>query len=141
MPSNSKALHVAFDEALVANITPIFQFVLIKFCELANPVSAEYFRKTRLGLFGKSVDEMVPKGDNAKVEWKKLEEGFGKVAAWMRKDDPFIMKNAVSFADLVIGGWLIVCKLGYGENSQEWKEITGWHDGRWGKLVKTLEAY
>ncbi|KAF5341608.1 hypothetical protein D9758_014085 [Tetrapyrgos nigripes] len=141
MPSHTKALQTAFNEAVLAHVRPIFPFVLIKFCGLVHPVSEEYFRRTRIVLFGKSVDEMVPQGENAKEEWKKLEEGFGKIAGWMKKEDEFVMGDTVSFADFVIGGWLILSRLAWGNDSKEWKEIAEWHDGRWGKLVKSLEPY
>ncbi|KAF5334050.1 hypothetical protein D9758_017508 [Tetrapyrgos nigripes] len=107
MPSHTKALQTAFNEAVLAHVRPIFPFVLVKFCGLVHPVSEEYFRRTRIVLFGKSVDEMVPQGENAKEEWKKLEEGFGKIAGWM-KEDEFVMGDTVSFADFVVGGWLIL---------------------------------
>jgi glutathione S-transferase len=140
-PSGTKTLQTAFIEAVEANISPLFQFALPKTCEtLLNPSSEEYFRRTRKEMFGKAVDELVPQGENAKAEWKKLEEGFGKIAGWL-KEDQFVMGNTVSFADFAIFGLLEWYKLSVGEDSQQWKDIASWHGGRWGKLVTTLEAY
>ncbi|KAF5341601.1 hypothetical protein D9758_014088 [Tetrapyrgos nigripes] len=140
MPSNTRALQVAFEEAVPSSIGPLFQFILIKLCDVVNPASEEYFRRTRASLFGKSVEDLVPKGESVKVEWKKVEDGFGKIAGWM-KEDKFIMGDTASFADFVIGAFLIMSKIAWGEDSQEWKDIAGWHDGRWSKLVKNLEPY
>ncbi|KAF5341607.1 hypothetical protein D9758_014086 [Tetrapyrgos nigripes] len=141
MPSSTKALQLAFEQAVLSSIGPMFfQFILIKLCDVVNPASEEYFRRSRVSLFGKSVEDLVPKGESAKEEWKKLEAGFGKIAGWM-KEDKFVMGDTVSFADFVIGGWIITSKIAWGEDSQEWKDIAEWHDGRWSKLVKNLEPY
>jgi glutathione S-transferase len=119
----------------------MYQFAAAEMCQnVLNSSSAEYYRRTRKEMFGKTVDELVPQGENAKAEWKKLEEGFGKIAGWL-KEDEFVMGNTVSFGDFLIFGILEWFKLSVGEDSQQWKDVAGWHNGRWNKLVKTLEAY
>jgi glutathione S-transferase len=144
IPPGTRALQSAFLDAIIPCLAPMFPFGMKQSCDaLMNPKSEDYFRRTRkeLVLGGKSVDEIVPQGESAKEEWKKFETGFGKMAGWMNKEDKFIMGDHASLADFAIGGWLMYCKHAWGGESQQWKDIASWNDGRWGKLLKTLESY
>jgi glutathione S-transferase len=119
-PSGTTALQEAFADIVLANLDVLSEFALAKTCEvLLNSRSEEYFRRTKKELLGKTVDEFVPQGESAKVAWKTLEEGFGKIAQWM-KDDQFVMGNTVSFADFVVTGRLRWAKLALEEDSQQW---------------------
>jgi len=143
LPKGTKALQAAFLDALRGCVGVLGQFGLLLTCEqLLNSKSEGYFREVRKNdiLGGKTVDEVFPRGERAKEEWKKLEAGFGKLDGWMNKEDKFIMGDTVSFADFAIGGYLQWAKLGWGEESEQWKDLSTWNDGRWGKLVKNLEA-
>ncbi|KAF5341579.1 hypothetical protein D9758_014079 [Tetrapyrgos nigripes] len=141
IPTGTKALQAAYIEAVHTSLSTLFQFLLGRTCEtLLNPSSDEYFRRTRKEYMGIDVDALAPQGERVKEEWKNVEAGFGKIATWLKADE-FAMGNTVSFADLVVTAFLEWCKNAWGEDSQQWKDVASWHDGRWGKLVRNLEAY
>ncbi|KAF5363154.1 hypothetical protein D9758_008341 [Tetrapyrgos nigripes] len=151
VPKGTRGLQAAFIDGIIPCIAPLFAFGMKQSCDvLMNPRSAEYFRRTRkeMVLGGKSVDEIVPKGESAREEWKKLEAGFGKMAGWYGpqgqgndNSNRFIMGENPILGDFAIGGWLVYCKNAWGEESQEWKDIASWNDGRWGRLLESLEEY
>ena len=59
----------------------------------------------------------------------------------MKEDDKFVMGDAISFADFVLGGLLQLIFNIWGKDSQEWKDISRWDEGRWGRLHESLEKY
>ncbi|THU89660.1 hypothetical protein K435DRAFT_760842 [Dendrothele bispora CBS 962.96] len=143
LPQGTKALQAAFLGTLRSNTRSFFPFGLLMTCEqLLNSKSEVYFREVRKNdvLAGKTVDEVYPRGERAKEEWKNVEEGLGNIDKLMSKEDKFIMGDTVSFADFVVGGYLQWAKNGWGEDSEQWKDMATWHGGRWGRLVKALEA-
>ncbi|KAL1973928.1 hypothetical protein VTN31DRAFT_5488 [Thermomyces dupontii] len=52
---------------------------------------------------------------------------------------PFILRNRISYADIIVGGWLrMMCKTML---QNEWEELRGWHGGVFGRLHDALEVY
>lgn len=65
-------------------------------------------------------------------------EGLGKL--YLRDPSgPFITGSKASHADLIVGGWLKMCKVCL--PTEEWEEVKGWHDGLFGKLYDALEVF
>ncbi|PBL00008.1 hypothetical protein ARMGADRAFT_1008500 [Armillaria gallica] len=135
IPKGTDALHYAFNEALLSHIqvTALRRLTLAKTNSIMNPVSEEYTR--RMGeatlLEGQRLEDTDPKGEEREKEWAKLEEVFGKVDRWYGKGDRYVMGDVVSYADFTVSAWVI----------EEWKNVSRWHGGRWGALVKDLEKY
>lgn len=70
---------------------------------LLNPVSAEYFERTRKKAFGMSLAE-VEQSQGAKDAWANAEDGLKELGDLLRQsgDGPFVMGQTPSYADLVI---------------------------------------
>ena len=51
---------------------------------------------------------------------------------------PFVTGDTVSCADFFISAFLMYLKNIWGEDSEEWKDVTSWNDGRWKKFAYTL---
>jgi hypothetical protein len=91
--------------------------------------------------FGKPLEELIPKGEEAISGWAKYQESLGKLDTWYAASDgPFLTGNAPVWADLIVGAIFIARRTLFGkENAARWQEVAGWHNGRWGRLVELLE--
>jgi len=110
---------------------------------MIHPESHEYYRKVWENgiLRGVSIEDAHPKGERAKEEWAKFEAGFGKMAKWMKEGDEYVMGDVVSFSDFVLGGYMQLAFRIWGQDSREWKDISSWDGGRWGRLHDSLKKY
>lgn len=144
-PKNTAGLQLAFFDAFWQLF--IFQvggFVLLPSCLVLNPVSQEYFRRTREQEFGVTLEGFVPQGDSAVEQWTALEANFAKIGGWFAKTDdlgPFIMGKEVSWGDIMVSSQLIWLKRVWGEDDQKWKDITEWQGGRWGRFMDAMDKY
>ncbi|KDR69176.1 hypothetical protein GALMADRAFT_77653 [Galerina marginata CBS 339.88] len=143
-PHNSLGLQTAFTSAFTANLNPLFEFILPEVTLNLNPPSAEYFRRTREIEFGKTMEEVLPKGEKGVAQWAEYKAGLGKVDAWYVKNGgkgPFLLGETPSWADVVVGGWTIWLRIVWGEDSRQWKDIKSWHGGRWNAILDSLKKY
>ncbi|KAK7058529.1 hypothetical protein VNI00_002165 [Paramarasmius palmivorus] len=141
IPPGTRALQAAFVDAFWSKvINNLFKFMMPKAAWALSKSSEEYFRRTREKEIGITLEEMYPTGEKAEEVWKKAEADFAVIYGWLREDE-FVMGDRASFADFAIGGVLVVSRLLLGEESEEWKRILGWHNGRWARIAKSLEKY
>ncbi|KAJ8084347.1 hypothetical protein PM082_003116 [Marasmius tenuissimus] len=127
IPAGTGSLQAAFSDAFMVKLTPLRQFGLPKSTYILNPRSEEYCRRTRLPLFGMTMEEMYPKGEKRTVEWEKLRLGFNEVDKWLG-EDKFVMGDTLSFVDFVVAAFVLWCKILYGPDSGEWEDISSWND-------------
>ncbi|KAK7045888.1 hypothetical protein VNI00_007319 [Paramarasmius palmivorus] len=136
VPPGTGALQRAFLEVFSAKvIPPVLQLLMSPTAGSLNPRSEEYFRRN------KPYTEVELIGEKRTEVWSQVEEAYGVLDSWLGKEDRYFMKEKVSFADLQVAGSLVWMREMLGEESDEWKSVTAWHDGRWGRLVKDLEVY
>ncbi|KAF9067622.1 hypothetical protein BDP27DRAFT_1448928 [Rhodocollybia butyracea] len=110
--------------------------------EVVNGPSAEYVTRNYLPRFGISSFATWTMSEEQRVaEWEKVKEFLGSVHAMMKAEDRWIMGDEVSFADFAVGAVLEMLKTLFGKDSEEWKGVVGWHDGRWGRMMTELEKY
>ncbi|KAK8069011.1 hypothetical protein PG994_005627 [Apiospora phragmitis] len=104
-----------------------------------NPATAERCQAEfcrRLGV--QTYDELIVRGEARKNFLVTLQTALGDVAKYFRfSDGPFIGGKEADYADIIIGGWLMM----YSHTVPEWEEIRTWNDGIWGKLHDALEPY
>jgi len=94
--------------------------------------------------FGKALEDVAPKGEYAVAEWAQFRDGMGKVDAWYAKNGgkgPFLLGETPSWGDIVVASYLIWLRVVWGEDSQQWKDISSWNDGRWAAIIKALKKY
>ncbi|KAG6872892.1 hypothetical protein C0995_005597 [Termitomyces sp. Mi166 len=143
-PPGSHALQYAFIDALGYKLEPIRAFALPASHAILNPRSKEYFRRTREAHFGKPLEDIAPKGEVAIEEWAKVEKGLNDVAVWLEKgkeNGPYFLGQEPAFVDFVLAAHLLYYKKIWGVDSQQWKDISTWDNGRWERLVKDFEKY
>ena len=129
------ALIRAYDVAYLKQIAAVFPFVSLKTYSFLNARSVEHFQK-KLAAGNKELE-----GDERSAQWAKVEQGLAVVDSWWGKGDEFVMGDTLSFADIITGSWLVWVRTVIGEEDEEWKQVTSWQDGRWGKLLKKLDSY
>ncbi|KAF8633126.1 hypothetical protein AX15_001506 [Amanita polypyramis BW_CC] len=109
---------------------------------MLNPASQEYFRRTREAFFGRKLEEMTPVGKEREEIWSEIKKAFDIIDGWMQRNGgPYVRGEQVSFVDFALGSSLIWFKSAWGEDSELWKEVSSWSDGRCGGYVKNLEKF
>jgi len=115
---------------------PIHQYLY----ETVTPESAAFLKEMREAAFG---DTLVNIAKNPQSHWDGYKDAFGSVALpiYEKAEGIFLKGNEPGWGDFVTASALWSIKLLYGADSQEWKYIETWQDGRWAKLIKDLEPY
>ena len=102
--------------------------------------SLAYVETMLFGYFGKPAEEL--RGEH---HWVAAERELGKVQGWLGANgegkDSLLMGDRVCFADFQLAAILLSTKIMYGEDSEEWKRVCGWHGGKWERYLKQFEPY
>ncbi|EAU82645.1 hypothetical protein CC1G_07927 [Coprinopsis cinerea okayama7 len=134
--------------ALGPLVLPVFQQSYQHVEEESKPFFAEARTKDFGAWFGnpKSLLDLLPlKKEDEDKGWEAAEKTFagldarvpgrGKEVGW------YLGGESPTFVDFVLGGFLIYLKSIYGEESEGWKRIVGWNEGKWGAFLDKLSAY
>lgn len=143
-PPRTHPLQHAFVSAFMPTLSALWQFALPAVNTILNPPSQEYFRRTREVVFGKKLEDVIPTGRAAEEEWAKVKAGFDIVDGWLQKgevDGPYLYGQEPVFADFVVASFILWVRKLWGADSQKWKDIMSWNDGRWEALIQGLEKY
>ncbi|KZT66113.1 hypothetical protein DAEQUDRAFT_635715, partial [Daedalea quercina L-15889] len=152
-PKELRAFQAVFTEAFMGElgpaITPLF---LPRQLPLLQPASQPYWRRTREQMLGGGRLEDVCPPEKYAAQWAEIERAMGVVATWLDSAcDGRItflggaagLEGAPRFthADLCVAGFLLWMRIVTGRESEEWRNVEGWHGGRWKKLMDLLEPY
>ncbi|KAK7690189.1 hypothetical protein QCA50_006840 [Cerrena zonata] len=144
IPDNTAALQSGFRMGFELNVTePLWDLVVLAACNNLNPRSQEFFRRTREAN-GKKLETYASPGEVHDMALKKVETGLKKVSQWFDHNDgtgPFVMGDIISHADFALAGRLMWGKVVWGEDSEDWRAIMGFENGRWERYMKALEKY
>ena len=139
-PHGTKSLQHAFLFSIGEKLGVIRSFILPSVLPyLGTQRSEEYFRRTKELSLGRPL--VVPVGAERAETWAKFREGMSKVDECLAKTDtkgPFVMGDTISYADLFISAFLMWFKNVWGEDSEEWKDVASWNEGRWKNLLHAL---
>ncbi|KAK0220558.1 hypothetical protein IW262DRAFT_1436350 [Armillaria fumosa] len=139
IPTGTKALQLAFGSAVFDAFAPFRPFFAHSITKKMNDATAAYFMRVRMGGVTK-VD--APEGEERDKLWTQAKENLGKMNKWFEgSEGNFVMGNEPSFADTAMCGFLQFMKTMLGEESEEWKDIASWNDGRWGKYLESFKPY
>ncbi|KAF5389922.1 hypothetical protein D9757_003641 [Collybiopsis confluens] len=126
---------------IIPHAGPLMRVKVFK--KLAQGRSQEYFRRTREAMYGKKIEEFEPEGEASIEVWKGFQAGLQLLDEVARKEtggDYLHGANPI-FADFALAGIFQWCKAGFGADSEQWKEIMEWQDGRWAAFVARLDKY
>jgi len=121
-----------------AAIAPAMLLLLAESNHKLNPKSEAYFRRTREESYGLKIEEFAPPGPKREAVWASVKAGLSKVSAKLG-GSTYFYGNTVSYADLVAVSYLLWMKIVV--PAAEWKEVEGWDEGRWAKLLAATEKY
>ncbi|KAF7297785.1 GST N-terminal domain-containing protein [Mycena kentingensis (nom. inval.)] len=140
----TRALQAGFIAAYDSVSGPMAQFIIPCIASILNARSEEYFTRTRTESFGKPLKDVFPAGEERTQMWEKTKAAFAKIDEWIAHSDadgPFVMGAKPSFADFVIAGEMQWCKIGFGPESEMWREWAGWHNGRWLAFIDNVKQH
>jgi len=140
-PTGSEGLQAAFHDLYESTKGAAFpKLMLGKVVGILQPASQPYFRRTREAAFGKKMEELH---DDAEEQWAKWREAHSKIAAWYDKNGGghFIQGNGPTYADINVAAFFAWSKFLSNGESEQWKNMLTWDNGKWAKLVEALEPY
>ena len=114
---------------------------------ILHPASQPYFRATREKRLGGKLEELAPVGSEKRAAaWQGVQKGMHKIAGWFEADGSeklFFMgdEKGITYADIILASFLMWFRKSYGEESQEWKDMMRWDDGRWSRFVGAFDRY
>jgi glutathione S-transferase len=140
-PGSDAAVEAVQIPNMMAGLVPIM--VPLIFAVL-NPASQGYFRRTRESWFGTKLEDLSPPGPQRDQHWKHIQDSLGVVDGWLTKNangKKFAMGDTISYADVNMAAWLWFMKMLIGPESQEWREVERWHNGRWAAILSQFADY
>ncbi|KAH9480880.1 Glutathione S-transferase-like protein ustS [Psilocybe cubensis] len=81
---------------------------------------------------------------NRAEDWKKLKECMDKINGWYARNDEsgtYIFGETPTWADIVLAAWLFYARRALDEDSENWKDICSWNDGRWKRFTDAFRRY
>jgi glutathione S-transferase len=121
-----------------------FSIVFQATCTILTPQSQAYSRRTREKSLGKALEDISPKGEAAVAEWARFRDGLGKVDTWYAKNGgkrPFLLGETPSWGHIIVASYLNWTRKVWGDDSQQWKDILSWNNGRWAAIIEALKKY
>jgi glutathione S-transferase len=141
-PHHTQGLQAPFEGAFMERTRVMLPFVIPEICAKLTPVSQAVYIPQREKMFGKTIAEVLPKGEAAVEGWNKYKDGLEEVARWYAKTDgPFLLGDTISWADFVVASSIMLHRTLWGKQSQQWQDVTTWHDGCFGDLIKEVDQY
>ena len=146
IPPETDALITVFDYVWMPLIVVKLQPLMLPHaCAQLNPVSEEFFRTDREKKYGVKFSEWSPAGPIRDGHWAEVKAALEKLNEFFTADGrekTFVMGDRVTYADIIISGWLVWVKRVLGADGQEWANVLNWVDGTTvGKSLKALERY
>jgi glutathione S-transferase len=142
-PAGTAALQAAFGAAYLGLIPRLFHLGYPAIHAQQTPRGQEYIRRTREEIYGAKLEELAPVGSAARAgHWGAFKAGLDTVDAWLaHSPGPYVLGNTPSYADFHVATLIAWLEPLFGHDSQEWKDVTTWNNGRWAKLVEALKPY
>lgn len=137
-PPSTEGLHRAFN----AHVDALFsQFVILACHGIPfNPATAAQSQAEFCRRAGKEKwDDLNPQGEARQALLSGFEAALGELAkVYVRRDQgPFLEGATITYADLIVGGWLYMMSV----TLPEWETMRSWQGGHWARLHDALAKY
>ncbi|KAG8679884.1 hypothetical protein FRC08_016674 [Ceratobasidium sp. 394] len=141
-PPGTHAFHSLFTEHFTSLIQPLAPTMLplVGRHGFLDDRGEEYYRRTRQARFGKSLEQLAEDGVRAWGNVREKWDEFGKRLD-LNKSGPFVMGEQISYADLMLGAAFCWIRVAEGGDMKLWRDMSGWQNGRWGKLWSEIEKF
>ncbi|KZT63925.1 hypothetical protein DAEQUDRAFT_718875 [Daedalea quercina L-15889] len=150
-PKELRAFQATFDQAFMGTLVPaIAPLFLPRQLPFLQPASQPHWRRTRELMLGCDKLEDVCPSEKYPMQWAEIERAMGVVAKWLDSVGDgritYLGGDAeagprFTHSDLTIAGFVLWMRIVTGRESEEWRNVEGWHGGRWKKLLDLLEPY
>lgn len=143
IPAGTEALIHAFNYTFNSTMKAVLPLFLLNTSAGLNPVSGEYWTRTKGVMFGMSTDKVIPNEQVREEKWRVMKAEFDLLDSWLQKNPsgPFVLGDTLSAADCALAACLFRMRIIWGEDSDEWKRVKLWHNGRWGKFLDVMKPY
>ncbi|PRP77525.1 glutathione S-transferase [Planoprotostelium fungivorum] len=136
IPPSSISIHAAFNQFVDtvftrSGVSHLFKMPL-------DATTIQVFQKKMMDKFNIPWG-MVTTAEQEKKDVETFKSNLNDLANVFRCRDegPFLEGACLSYADLIVGGWLMMIE----ETFSKWDEMRGWHGGLWGRLSDALDKY
>ncbi|KAH7920412.1 hypothetical protein BV22DRAFT_1073973 [Leucogyrophana mollusca] len=141
-PLGTKPLFAAFEAGVSNAIRDIALLQMALICPMLNDPSEKFFRASREGIFGMKVEEFSPIGEKRDADLAKAKQSLATLDKWLLKSGgKYVMDDTISYADVILAGWFNWIRLVHGPDSAVWKDIAGWHGGRWRAHITNMQKF
>ena len=135
-PNGTVGLQAPFVEVFTTKANRTWPFIFGRTCANLNPRSADYMSNKLKNLPSESKDEA-----ESKQMWTQAREDMSTANEWYSaggNKGPFMLGETLSWADIVVSAHFLCWKLLLGPDSQKWKDIESWDEGRWASLMTAV---
>ncbi|KAI0063449.1 hypothetical protein BV25DRAFT_1824558 [Artomyces pyxidatus] len=140
-PRGAEAFIAVFEDAFMEKVVPhMIPLMMTRVINQLNDASKGFFRETREARLKAKLEDLAPP-EKQEALWGKLRGALGKFDAYAKfggTEMPYFAGARMTYADMLAAGWLVWMKRLWGPQSKEWKALEGWHDGRWGALMREI---
>ncbi|KAF5317654.1 hypothetical protein D9619_012550 [Psilocybe cf. subviscida] len=140
-PEGTISLQRAFSDSFRPHFNAGYLFFFPCLPDLHIPEARDHITQVIEQSAGKPIDKILPQGEEAVVEWDNFKAGLSKLEGWYSYSNGlFLMGDAPVWADLPVIALLLAYRTAWGKDSEKWKDVSSWNDGRWGALVAYFDA-
>ncbi|KAF8628761.1 hypothetical protein AX15_003734 [Amanita polypyramis BW_CC] len=141
IPDGTLALQHAYVAAFSSKFAVAFPLLPDAEIKILNASSVKHIRNG-VEADGKTIEEKALKGDERKEQWTKVKGSLSDVAGWIQKSGgPFLGGDKPIFSDFETAGWIFFLRAIFGKDSEFWRDLLTWNDGRLGKFIGDIEQY
>ncbi|TRM57440.1 hypothetical protein BD626DRAFT_514772 [Schizophyllum amplum] len=141
-PEGSQDKLTEVSKELMQNAPQWRMLVVPVVVNILNDASKPYFRATREKALGGTLEDIKPQGENLAVRLGALKETYMTFLARVDAGGgPFLLGKAPCYVDFTAASLLQWMKAAIGADSEEWKAISEWEDGKVIKYLESMSAY
>ncbi|KAJ2929445.1 hypothetical protein H1R20_g7649, partial [Candolleomyces eurysporus] len=146
----TEVLTEAFTWAVGQNMRFIWPFTVVKIIASIDEKSSLKFQGVFESKAKMNIEEFKQNTVMMDKLWKDMEEGYSTINDWRKAASkspenqpvgPWITGKDIKLPDIVLAANLAWPVAVFGEDSEEWKKIGGWNDGRWKEYWGLIKQY
>ncbi|KAG7094515.1 hypothetical protein E1B28_005346 [Marasmius oreades] len=140
VPKGTGTLQLVFTDVVQRKMMCLMPVLMPKYEEWCSEELIESRRK----VYGEVLKPPKISEEEERAVWESGRKTFGELAAAYvhSGNSVFVMGgDRPVFADFVVASMVVAIKVMFGEESEEWRDVVGWNEGRIGRLVEKVLGY
>lgn len=139
-PKGTLAFHQVFQATYYKILFATIPLLVSTFCSRFSPSTQTVFRPARERAFGGKLEDLC-----SETQWEKAEQAWKEYGTLLKANgegkDSLVMGDTVCFADFQLAAILVGARNALGVESEQWKRIAGWEEGKWGRFFDQFARY